>query len=88
MFDSKGKNIAYRVCHEGGNAVTGAKIYELYGICECSECLSRRRLTGTLRNQATATTKDISKITEVHEFLKEWRCADGTNQLKTEYFEM
>jgi hypothetical protein len=82
------KPIAYRECHERGDAVNGEKIYELHQMCRCNECRYKHREHQLPPNSATATTKDFSKIEEVSIFLKKWSCADGTKRLETEYFTM
>ena len=76
-----------RICYEGGNSVTGKKIYELHAFCTCTACQYRKEWRKEPRNGATATTKDISKINAVSEFLKNWTCEDGSRNLKTVYFQ-
>jgi hypothetical protein len=75
-----------RTCYENGNSVTGKKIYELQAFCTCSDCQNRKSWKKEPTNIATATTKDISKVEEVSEFLKNWNCKDGKKWLETEYF--
>ena len=84
MGKPKYKN--YRVCYENGNATTGKKIYELYKYCNCPDCQYRQRWRREPANRATATTKDISKVDEVAEFLENWSCKDGKRQLEIVYF--
>lgn len=77
----------YRVCYENGNSATGNKIYELYKYCNCPNCEDRQQWTRTPANKATATTKDISKVDEVAEFLKNWTCENGKKHLEIVYFQ-
>jgi hypothetical protein len=83
----KPKHLNYRVCYTNGNSATGKKVYELYKHCSCPDCQYRQRLTRTPVNKATATTKDISKVDEVAEFLKNWTCEDGKKHLEIAYFQ-
>lgn len=76
----------YRVCYENGNSATGKKIYELHKYCTCQDCMNRQKWTRQPVNSATATTKDISKVDEIAEFLKNWTCADGRRFLEVTYF--
>lgn len=82
----KTKYQRYRVCYENGDSVTGKKIYELHAFCNCEDCKNRKAWRNEPRNCATATTKDILKVGEVIEFLKNWTCKDGKRHLKVEYF--
>ena len=75
----------YRVCYERGIPVEGKEIYELHKNCRCPDCRNRTALKREPVNSITATTKDISKVDEVAEFLKNWTCEDGTMLLKTVY---
>jgi len=77
----------YRVCYENGNPVAGKEIYELHKLCTCSDCKDRKTLKKEPINCATATTKDISKVDEVVEFLKNWTCENGKIHLKIAYFQ-
>ncbi|SFE42326.1 hypothetical protein SAMN04487969_102447 [Paenibacillus algorifonticola] len=77
----------YRVCYDNGNAATGTKIYELHKYCDCPGCKTRTAMKREPVNHATATTKDISKVDEVAEFLKNWTCDDGKIYLKIAYFQ-
>lgn len=83
MVEPKYKN--YRVCYEGGNKITGEKIYELYKYCNCSGCQYRLKQLRQPSNRATVTTKDISKIDDIAAFLKNWTCEDGRRQLEIVY---
>jgi hypothetical protein len=85
MQKPKCKN--YRICYENGNPVTGKKIYELHKYCTCPDCQNRQQIKRTPANSVTITTKDISKVDEVAEFLKNWTCEDGRRHLKTVYFQ-
>ncbi|HID0817737.1 TPA: hypothetical protein ACXNW8_003453 [Clostridium botulinum] len=85
MEKPKYKN--YRVCYEGGNSVTGKEIYELHKLCSCQDCKNKQVLNKGTVNKATATTKDISKVDEVAEFLKNWTCENGKKDLGTAYFQ-
>ena len=76
-----------RICYEKGNPVVGKKIYEFQAFCTCVDCLNRKAWRSEPRNLATVTIKDISKIDEVAEFLKNWTCEDGKRDLKTAYFQ-
>ena len=78
----KAKYQNYRVCYENGNSTTGAKIYELYKYCRCSECQHRQATERTPANRINITTKDISKIDEIVRFLENWSCKDGKRQLE------
>jgi len=82
----KPKHTNYRVCYESGNPITGNEIYELQKLCKCQDCRDRANYRRGTVNRATATTRDISKVDEVAEFLKKWHCKDGKQQLKTAYF--
>lgn len=75
----------YRVCYDNGNAATGKKSYELHKNCDCTDCKTRTAMRREPVNHATATTKDISKVDEVAEFLRNWTCADGKILLKRVY---
>jgi hypothetical protein len=77
----------YRVCFENGNSVIGKKVYELYKYCNCPDCNNRKLWEREPANRATATTKDISKVDEVSEFLKNWSCKDGKRYLEIAYFQ-
>jgi len=79
----------YRVCYENGNPVTGKEIYELYKYCDCEDCKNRTRFNKKeIANKITITTKDILKVDEVTEFLKNWKCKNGKIQLKIAYMNM
>ena len=82
----KPKYTDFRVCYEGGNPVSGKKIYELHKMCKCSGCRYRVEYLKESANCATATTDDISKIDEVAEFLNNWTCNNGNTSLKIAYF--
>lgn len=69
-----------RVCYEGGNSVTGEKIYELKKYCKCSSCDYKLKHTRYPSNCITVTTKDTSKIDEIADFLKNWTCEDNGGQ--------
>jgi uncharacterized protein YnzC (UPF0291/DUF896 family) len=86
MKTIKPKYTDYRICYEGGNSVTGKKIYELQKLCDCNGCRYRREYFRGIRNKATAITDDINRIDEVAEFLEGWYCENGNNSLKTTYF--
>jgi hypothetical protein len=75
----------YRVCYDNGNSVTGKKIYELYKYCRCADCTYRQSRSRTPANQVTVNTKDISKVDEIAEFLKNWSCEDGRKSLEIVY---
>jgi hypothetical protein len=77
----------YRVCYDNGNSVTGKKIYELYKYCNCPDCNNRKKWRREPSNRATATTKDISKVDEVAEFLENWTCEDGKRLLEIAFFQ-
>jgi len=85
MIIEKPKYQNYRVCYDNGNSTTGTKIYELNKYCKCPECLYRQRIRRTPANSITVTTKDISKVDEAAEFLKNWICEDGKKQLEIVY---
>lgn len=76
----------YRICYEGGNAKVGKKIYELKKMCKCEKCRWRVKFAQGTANCATATTKDVTKIDNVAEFLRNWTCEDGSISLQTAYF--
>lgn len=76
----------YRVCYENGNSTTGKEIYELYKYCKCEDCQRRLQFKRESPNKATATTKDISKVDEVADFLKNWTCEDGKRRSEIVYF--
>ncbi len=76
-----------RTCYENGNPVTGKKIYELHAFCDCVDCIARRACKKEPRNFATFTIKDNSEKTGISEFIKNWKCKDGTKHIKTEYFQ-
>ena len=77
-------DVYVRECYEGGNPVTGKKIYELHKICECNWC--KNKYMGRKRcNEVTATTKDEDKIPEIKEILKSWKCEDKTKDLPIVY---
>lgn len=76
----------YRVCYSSQfMGVKGKEIYELTQHCHCGSCVNRERYTRGAWNCATASTKDISKIDEIHEFLKNWVCGSDS-PIKTTYF--
>ncbi|KEI84145.1 hypothetical protein N493_19860 (plasmid) [Clostridium botulinum B2 433] len=77
----------YRVCYEHGNKVTGKEIYELHKYCDCQFCKDRVAFKKNPANRATAITKDISKVDEVAEFLKNWTCGNSKMDLKISYFQ-
>jgi hypothetical protein len=86
LVDQKPQHQNYRVCYEGGNSAIGEKIYELYKYCRCQGCSDRLTYKRVPNNSATASTKDISKVDEIAEFLKNWNCEDGQRQLEISYF--
>ena len=75
----------YRVCYDNGNSATGVTIYELYKYCDCPDCRRRASWKREPANRVTDTTKNISKVDEVAEFLKNWSCTDGEKSLETVY---
>ncbi len=78
----------YRVCYEHGDPVNGQEIYELHKTCTCSACKTRVQLNKRHNpNCATATTKDLTKVDEVAEFLNNWTCENGNKWLPTVYFQ-
>ena len=83
MAEPKYKN--YRVCYEGGNSKTGAKIYELFKYCKCDGCTRRLKMYRQPANRITASTKDINKVDEIAECLKNWTCKDGSKMLDIVY---
>jgi hypothetical protein len=83
----KPKYLNYRICYENGNSVTGKKIYELYKYCNCGDCNNRQKLKREPANRATATTKDISKVDEIVDFLKNWTCENGKRTLEIVYYQ-
>ncbi|KEI84047.1 hypothetical protein N493_19290 (plasmid) [Clostridium botulinum B2 433] len=76
-----------RICYEKGNSVKGKKIYEFQAFCTCTDCLNRKAWRNEPRNLAKVAIKDISKVDEVAEFIKNWTCEDGKRYLKTAYFQ-
>ena len=77
-----------RICYEGGNPVTGKKIYEFQLFCTCTDCLHRKAWRKEPRNIATITVKDTSKkVDGLAEFIKNWICEDGKQHLKAAYFQ-
>lgn len=63
----------YRICYNNIDPAVAQKVYELSKYCDCTTCkdrLLRREPT----NWVSATTKDISKVDDVAEFLKSWVC--------------
>lgn len=72
----KPKHQDYRVCC----SLTGETLYELHKICKCENCQCKLKYDRLPPNQATVTTKDISKVDEVAEFLRNWNCKDNTKQ--------
>lgn len=77
----------YIVCYENGNRVAGKEIYELHKLCKCEDCKNRTKLKREPVNQATATTRDILKVDNVAEFLKNWTCENGKRHLQVAYFQ-
>ncbi len=75
-----------RTCYENGNPIAGKEIYELQAFCTCPDCQNRKSWKREPVNIATAATKDIFKVDEVAEFLKNWTCENGKKDLKTAYF--
>lgn len=75
MKEPKYKN--YRVCYDNGNAKTGKKLYELDKYCDCEYCTYRFKMNREPSNRIVITTEDISKVDEIAEFLKNWKCEDG-----------
>ena len=73
-----------RECYEGGNPVTGRKIYEIHKMCDCNWC--KNKFAGRKRcNSVTATTKSESTVPKIIEYLKTWKCKDETKDLPVEY---
>lgn len=63
----------YRVCYDSWDRTKATKLYALYKYCNCPDCkdsLLRREPV----NWASATTKEISKVDDVAEFLQKWTC--------------
>ncbi|MBX4152327.1 hypothetical protein, partial [Paenibacillus lautus] len=56
-----------------------------YKYCNCAECKRRMAWKREPANRITATTKDIIKVDEVAEFLKNWSCEDGNRRFETVY---
>lgn len=78
--------IAYdRICYEKGNPKND-KIYEFYAFCDCEYCKNRYKYKMGMRNQATAQTKDPSKIKKLKEFLNNWVCKSTVEKERVEYF--
>lgn len=75
-----------RICYDNGNSATGEKIYELHASCTCEDCQDRSSMRREPANQATVTTKDVLKIDEATEFLKDWSCENGKKLLEPVYF--
>jgi hypothetical protein len=75
----------YRVCYENGNSRTGTKVYEFYKYCQCSGCKTRLQIKREPNNKVTVTTKDISKQTEITNYLENWTCTNGNKWLEIEY---
>ena len=75
----------YRICFENGNPFTGKEIYELNKYCQCADCRYRQTTKRTPSNSIVITTKDISKVDEIADYLKNWSCEDGRKQLDTVY---
>ncbi|MDQ0494041.1 hypothetical protein [Paenibacillus brasilensis] len=63
------KHSNYMVCYDK----TGEKRYGLYKYCDCADC-KNRMLKREPVNWVSATTKEISKVDDVAEFLKKWTC--------------
>lgn len=73
------------ICYENGSVKSGIKIYQLHAFCDCESCKNRYKFRAGMRNDATATTKDITKVDEVAEFLKNWKC-NFNKEISTMYF--
>lgn len=74
-----------RICYKNGNP-KNQPIYEFHAYCDCAGCKFRYNYLKQPRNQATATTENEKKISELKQFLNLWKCKGGNKQLKTEYF--
>lgn len=83
----------YRVCYrnrdpkirwQNGNLKTREKIYEFHKYCDCEDCRYRRDRKREPSNQAYIYMMDISKEDIAVEYLKNWKCKDGTRRLKNE----
>lgn len=72
----KPKYLNYRVCYDSINPVTRKKVYALYKYCDCPDCKDRM-LRREPVNWVSVTTKEISKVDDVAEFLKKWTCDEG-----------
>lgn len=70
------KHSNYRVCYDNWDRVKATKLYGLYKYCDCPSC-KIRSLKREPVNWVSATTKEISKVDELAEFLKKWTCDDG-----------
>jgi hypothetical protein len=86
MIQQKPKHQNYRICYDNGNSTTGKKIYELDKYCRCSGCSIRQTVKREPSNRAVVTTRDISKVANAAEFLKNWSCENGGISLEPIFF--
>ena len=80
-------NPRYRICYANGNPTTGTKIYELYKYCKCEGCKYRLSAKREPSNYIAITTKDVSKVGEISDFLERWECKDGWIQVERTFLE-
>lgn len=66
----------YRVCYDSIDPATAKKVYELGKYCDCPDCKDRL-LRREPVNWVSVTTKELSKVDSVAEFLKKWTCGNG-----------
>lgn len=69
----KPKHQNYSVCYDSWDRANAAKLYALYKYCDCPYCKDKI-LRREPVNWVSATTKEISKVDDVAEFLKKWTC--------------
>ena len=75
----------YRICYKGGIAKKENELFEFHKICDCILCVNRYKFTGQPRNCLTVTTDSKEKFEEVDKIIKNWKCKNGNEWLKTEY---
>lgn len=67
------KHQNYRVCYDNWDRTKATEVYVQTKHCDCPSCKDRM-LRREPVNWVSTSTKDISKVDDVAEFLKTWTC--------------
>lgn len=79
---TKPKYQNYRVCYDNWDCTKANKLYQVHKYCDCEGCKQRNAMRREPSNWVACTTKDISKVDAMAEFIKSWTCEDGSKKLE------